>query len=81
MYMHMYHPANCLASAVIRTQRGGNVYVYVYDSIDVISIGNNINPSKQCVCDDIIDVPSNDIHKVIYRHGGVLLLVSSVPAL
>ena len=58
----MYHPANRLASAVIRTQRGGNVYVYVYDSIDVISIGNNINPSKQCVCDDIIDVPSNDIH-------------------
>ena len=60
-----------------------NVYVYVYDSIDVISIGNNINPSKQCVGDDIIDVPSNDIHKVIYRqgHGGVLLLVRSVPAL
>ena len=70
----MYHPANRLASAVIRTQRGGNVYVYVYDSIDVISIGNNINP---------FDVPSNDIHKVIYRqgHGGVLLLVRSVPAL
>ena len=74
MYMYMYHPANRLASAVIRTQRGGNVYVYVYDSIDVISIGNNINP---------FDVPSNDIHKVIYRqgHGGVLLLVRSVPAL
>ena len=72
--MYMYHPANRLASAVIRTQRGGNVYVYVYDSIDVISIGNNINP---------FDVPSNDIHKVIYRqgHGGVLLLVRSVPAL
>ena len=51
-----------------------NVYVYVYDSIDVISIGNNINP---------FDVPSNDIHKVMYRqgHGGVLLLVRSVPAL
>ena len=51
-----------------------NVYVYVYDSIDVISIGNNINP---------FDVPSNGIHKVIYRqgHGGVLLLVRSVPAL
>ena len=72
--MYMYHPANRLASAVIRTQRGGKVYVYVYDSIDVISIGNNINP---------FDVPSNDIHKVIYRqgHGGVLLLVRSVPAL
>ena len=50
------------------------LYVYVYDSIDVISNGNNINP---------FDVPSNDIHKVIYRqgHGGVLLLVRSVPAL
>ena len=72
--MFMYHPASRLASAVIRTQRRGNVYVYVYDSIDVISIGNNINP---------FDVPSNDIHKVIYRqgHGGVLLLVRSVPAL
>ena len=60
-----------------------NVYVYVYDSIDVISIGHNKNPSKQSVCDDIIDAPSNDIHKVIYRqgHGGVLLLVRSVPAL
>ncbi len=70
----MYHPASRLASVAIRTQRGGNVYVCVYDSIDVISVGNNINP---------FDVPSNDIHKVIYRqgHGGVLLLVHSVPAL
>ena len=74
MYMYMYHPANRLASAVIRTQWGGNVYVYVYDSIDVIAIGNNINP---------FDVSSNDIHKDIDRqgHGGVLLLVRSVPAL
>ena len=60
MHMYMYHPANRLASAVIRTQRGGNVYVYVYDSIDVISIGNHISP---------FDIPSNDIHKVIYRVG------------
>ena len=62
------------ASAVMRTQQGGNVYVYVYDSIDVISIGNYKNP---------FDEPSNDAHKVIDRqgHGGVLLLVRSVPAL
>ena len=70
----MYQAARRLASAVIRTQRGGNVCVYVYDSIYVISIGNKINP---------FDVPSNDIHKVIYRqgHGGVLLLVRGVPSL